>query len=79
MIEACPPSSGDTSSAAQLAGRRAPAVGAIEVRHLATTLNEALKSNDRAQAALRAARDDLKRRNYYVEQVLDTLAIAVAS
>jgi signal transduction histidine kinase/CHASE3 domain sensor protein len=58
---------------------RAPVGGPAEVRQLAVTLNEALDSTDRAEAGLRAARDDLARRRDYFEQVLDTLDIAVVS
>jgi signal transduction histidine kinase/CHASE3 domain sensor protein len=58
---------------------RAPVSGPSEVRQLAVTLNEALDSTDRAEADLRAARDDLARRKDYFEQVLDTLDIAVVS
>jgi signal transduction histidine kinase/CHASE3 domain sensor protein len=51
---------------------RAPALGPAEVRQLTAALNGALDATDRAEAGLRAARD-------YVEQVLDTLGIAVVS
>lgn len=60
-------------------GARAPAVGPAEIRQFTTTLNEALDAGARAEAGLRAARDDLAHRRDYVEQVLDTLGIAVVS
>jgi PAS domain-containing protein len=58
---------------------RAPTVGPAEVQQLAVTLNETLDATDRAEADLRAARDDLARRMDYFQQVIDTLDIAVAS
>ncbi|WP_436531745.1 sensor histidine kinase [Actinoplanes sp. HUAS TT8] len=51
---------------------RAPSVGPAEVRQFTDTLNGALDAADRAEA-------DLARRRDYVEQVLDTLGIAVVS
>ncbi|MEV6350534.1 ATP-binding protein [Actinoplanes sp. NPDC051851] len=58
---------------------RAPAAGPAEVRELAAALNEGLDAADLAETDLRAARDDLARRNEYFQQVLDTLDIAVIS